>query len=159
MNEDPKRLGLPDRRKHTYAALEKRLDTHIDEIALHLRKWLRRGLFAFAIIGLACAAALFGFGYVVHDLRTTRANFTRDNCTATNSRHDNTYNALVAAAQTDQDNAPNEAAREEIRRRRDVTLALIDALAPHQNCTYLVKLSVGDATPTPTPTPPKAQTP
>lgn len=60
-------------------------------------------------------------------------------CRDQNKRHDDTTKSLVDAAQIDQNNAPTEAAKLEIRRRRDVTLALIDALAPHADCEAAVR--------------------
>jgi precorrin-2 methylase len=57
--EDP--LLYPDRRKHGYKELENKLDRHAEEIKSRLEKFIRRGLVAFAIIGIFTALALFGF--------------------------------------------------------------------------------------------------
>jgi hypothetical protein len=58
-------------------------------------------------------------------------------CTETNMRNSATKKSLNDAAAIDIENAPTQAAKEEVARRRDVTLALIDALAPIRNCEEL----------------------
>jgi hypothetical protein len=67
-------------------------------------------------------------------------------CEAQNVRHDNTENALKAAAQADIDKAKQnlptsqgKVAVEEIENRRDVTLGLIDMLQPRQECDEVVE--------------------
>lgn len=63
-------------------------------------------------------------------IQAQRAEFCRDQ----NANHDATYNALVRAAKVDENNRKTAAGKAEVRRRRDVTLGLIDALAPHRDC-------------------------
>lgn len=145
MTDERRDLGFPDRRKNTYESLEKRLDEHVNDITCRLEKWLKRGIIAFAIIGVTSMLGLVGFSVNLGSIKDARKEFVRITCLDTNQRHDKTYEQLIALANADQARAPDEAAREEIRRRRDVTLALIDALAPKQDCTYLEKASVGDA--------------
>jgi hypothetical protein len=58
-----------------------------------------------------------------------------DACEKTNQRHDGAILALREGSNVDIANAPTEAAKSEVRRRRDVTIALIDAIAPKQPCT------------------------
>lgn len=82
------------------------------------------------LIGLVCTVALAGFGYL---LREQQQDF-QSRCENQNVRHDNATNALIAGSNEDQLNAKTEEAREEIRRRRDVTIALIDALSPKTDC-------------------------
>lgn len=55
-------------------------------------------------------------------------------CERTNTRNINAIKALRTGAGEDIKNAPNEDAKTEIRRRRDVTISLINALAPVRNC-------------------------
>lgn len=157
-------MGIPDRRKNTYVELERKLDAHIDKIEAKFDRWFRRGLVIVALIGLCCAIALVGVYVVLGEIKDTREEFTRTQCEAQNNHNKNTSKALTVAAQHDIDNAKKnlptsqgKVSAKEIENRRDVTLALIDALSPVQNCDYLVKLSVGDATPTPVPSP--TQTP
>jgi hypothetical protein len=168
-NHGRRSMELPDRRKNTYASLERRLDEHLEEIENRFKRWLIRGLAAFAVMGIACTIALVGFGIVLGQIKDTREDFVRSNCESQNEQHDNTSKALIAAAANDIKKAKNHEGTsqgpvsvQEIENRRDVTLALIDALRPKQDCEFLVKLSVGDATPTPVPTivpPTPTQTP
>lgn len=57
-----------------------------------------------------------------------------DTCKQTNVRHDATLNALKVGSDKDIHDAPTEVAKDEVRRRRDVTIALINAVAPKQKC-------------------------
>ena len=151
--EDRRRLTLPDRRKNTYEALERRLDLHIQAIEDRFQRWFIRGLVAFAIIALCSTAALVGFGLNLNQIKDNRRLFVRSYCETTNARHESATTALTVGSNEDIAKAPNEAAANEIRRRRDVTLALIDAIAPVEDCEFLVDLALGDAAPTPSPVP------
>ena len=106
-------------RRNGYAQLEKQL-----------QGFFKKALVAFAVIGVTCFISLLGFGLVLREIQQERF----DSCTAQVTRHDAATKALIAGSDEDQKNAPDEAARKEIRRRRDVTLALIDAISPRQNC-------------------------
>lgn len=152
MSDEERRepLDIPDRRKNTYEELQKCLDDHIDHIETQFQKWFVRGLVAFSIIALTSAVALAGFGINLRSIQNTRKEFVRTTCQNTNDRHDDTYRRLIALSQVDQNNAKTEAAKKEIRRRRDVTLGLIDALSPKQDCAYLVKIAVGEIDPSKT---------
>lgn len=130
MNEEPENEEevVEDRRIHPdeltgrrngYAQLEKQL-----------QKFFRKALIAFAIIGMTCFISLLGFGLVLREIQQERF----ESCTNQVLRHDAATKALIAGSDQDQANAADEAARKEIRRRRDVTLALIDAISPRQNC-------------------------
>lgn len=159
MDDEWRRMGIPDRRKNTYEELEKKLDSHIEVIEKKFDRWFRRGLAIVALIGLCCAGALVGVYIVLGELTNTREEFTRSQCEAQNKHNTDTSGQLTVLAQIDEKKRKTEAGKTEVRRRRDVTLALIDALAPVRDCEYLVKLSVGDATPTPVPTVPPPPTP
>lgn len=157
MNEERRRLNLPDRRKNTYDQLEGHLDERLDKIEERVAKWLRRGLYAFAIVGITSTVALGGFGYVLRAVQIQRYEL----CVEQNAEHDNTESQLRAAAAIDEFAAKTEAAKAEIRRRRDVTIELIDALAPKRNCRDTVEVigGFGIAEPSPTPTPTRTPTP
>lgn len=155
---DDRRMQIPDRRKHTYEALEAHVDENIGEIRSDFHRWFVRGLIAFAVIGIAVAMALAGFGYLLD----READTNRRLCENQNVRHDNGTTVLMVGSNLDQKNAPNEATRAEIRRRRDVSLGIIDMVAPKVNCKNPgeVKLIQPVVTappmpkpPTPTPTP------
>jgi len=154
-------MGIPDRRKNTYEELEKKLDEHISAIETKFDSWFRRGLVIVAFIGLCCAAALGGVYIVLGEVQNTRTEFIRTQCESQNKHNRDTSAQLTALALQDEQHRKTQAGKDEVRRRRDVTLSLIDALAPEQNCDYLVKLATGEASPTPvpTPTPPGAATP
>lgn len=164
MNDDENRrsLQLPDRRKNTYEELEKRLDAHIGQIEKRVESWVRRGLIAFAVIGLCCTLALLGFGYLLRN----EANTAQRLCDNQNKRHDNAITVLMVGSDQDQANAPTEAAKAEVRRRRDVTVGLLDSVAPKVDCEDpgTVKLiqpqiPAPPLPPTPTPTPMPTETP
>lgn len=174
--EELRRMGLPDRRKNTYEELEKKLDGHITEIENRFQRWFVRGLIAFSIIGVATTVALVGFGIVLNeqketsdqlqalvhqnqqfalDIQQQRRDTVFNSCTSTNERNKATQAALKKGSDEDIKNAPTEAAKQEIARRRDVTIAIINAVLPVQDCESLVKEAVPSATPraSPTPTP------
>lgn len=131
------------------------LGRHIEQNDRRLRKFFIGAIVAFAIIGLACTASLIGFGVVLNDQQKTanqlavlvtqnkkfaddiqkqRKDSIIEGCKAQNARHDGSVKALMEGSDIDQENAPDEKARVEIRRRRDVTIALLDALAPVEDC-------------------------
>lgn len=175
-DEERRKLELPDRRKTTYADLEKKIDEHAEHLEERISNWIRRGLVAYAIIAFFCTVALIGFGFVLaeqqdtsdqlatlvdqneqtaKDIQQQRADSTRISCENTNQRNVNTSAQLTALSKADEDQRKTEAGKKEVRRRRDVTLSLIDALSPVQNCDYLVDVVLGKVEPTPVPTPPK----
>lgn len=84
------------------------------------------------LIGAVCTVALTGFGYLLYEQKQD----VQERCENQNVRHDNAVNALVAGSNQDLLNAKTEAARAEIRRRRDVTIALIDAISPKTDCDH-----------------------
>jgi hypothetical protein len=151
--ERRKKMDLPDRRANTYEALSNRLDAHVKKSEDHLSRWIRRGLVAYAIIGIACAVALVGFGIALDRITDNRELFVRAECEKTNQRNTDTSNQLIGLAAEDAQNRKTAAGKIEVQRRRDVTLALIDALAPVEDCDYQVDLALGRVTPTPTPSP------
>lgn len=149
MTEERRHLSLPDRRKTTYAELVKRVDDHAQHVEDRLRSFFLRALIAMAVIGITSAIGLFGFAYVLGQVKDTRQDFVQQNCSAQNKRHSDTINAFRAQAATLAKKHPEQATA--IQESVSANLEIIDALAPVQDCAYLVKLSVGDATPTPVP--------
>lgn len=95
-----------------------------------LQRWIKRMTIFMAIFGMCSAVALGGFGYILRQDAKERIAA----CEERNDRHDAAIKALVDGSDQDQRNAPNEAARKEIRRRRDVTIGIIDGIAPKVNC-------------------------
>lgn len=159
--------------RRDYDAVAEHVDAFINQTHDRFSRWFKVALGIIAFIALTTALAIFGFGLILHeqgkqadqiqatadankqlavDIQKQRKEAITTDCVRTNKRHDGAVAALIAGSDEDQKNAPNEAARKEIRRRRDVTIALLDALAPHQNCQELVNEAVKPTT-TPTPTP------
>lgn len=155
MTEDGKDQRVEGSGRRDYDDANAKLDAHIKENDARLRKFFIGALIAFSIIGLATTASLVGFGIVLReqqktadqlatlvkqnqqfaiDIQKQRKDSIIESCTAQNARHDGSVKALVQGSDIDQENAPTEAARKEIRRRRDVTIALLDALAPVEDC-------------------------
>lgn len=149
--------------RREYDDVNAALGRHIEQNNRRLRRFFIGAIIAFAIIGLACTAALIGFGIVLReqqktadqlstlvkqnqqfaiDIQKQRKDSIIESCTAQNARHDGSVEALKEGSDLDQQNAPTEAAKAEIRRRRDVTIALLDALAPVENCQQKAKEAV-----------------
>lgn len=117
------------------------------------RRWFIVGLLAFSVIGLASGVAIIGYGFVIKNQRKTAARTAqriqdqreatvRGNCETTNTRNRRTSEKLIAASKLDLSTAKTAAQRSDIRRRRDFTLALIDALVPIEDCDQKVKDAV-----------------
>lgn len=174
MTDERRQMNLPDRRKNTYEDLETKLDGHISQIEMQFKRWFLRGLVAFAVIAVTSGVALIGFGIVLNeqqktsdqlevlveqnehfalDIQQQRRDTILAECEMTNARNKATQTALKQGSDQDIANAPTQAAKQEIMRRRDVTVALINAVLPVQDCQSLVKAAVPSPSPTPTPTP------
>lgn len=159
--EDQRDPSNPGRRD--YDDLAKKVTVYIDKTDHRLHRFFVGAIIAFSIIGLATSASLVGFSIVLNaqkdtadqleklvesnrqfakDIQAERRDSIARSCKQQNARNKATKDALVAGSDEDQANAANEAARAEIRRRRDVTLALIDALAPAEDCKAAVEAAV-----------------
>lgn len=101
-----------------------------NELKGELRYFFRRIWAIVILIGVVCVLALGGFGYLLREQQQE----SRERCRNQNVRHDNAIYALIAGSNQDQLNAKTEETRAEIRRRRDVTVALIDAISPETDC-------------------------
>lgn len=157
----------PERRKGHQELVEK-FDTHASQVEnkleRRLERFIKKALVGFAVIGFFTAIALFGFGLVlreqgesnqkvaalakanadlVEDIQSQRATNIREDCESLNSRHDKTTAALIKGAKQDEDRRVSGVEKKEVRRRRDVTLGLIDALVPKENCNKKVRDALG----------------
>jgi hypothetical protein len=146
MTQKKKDGDLPDRRKHGYAELEAELEKHVSEIDHRFKKRYRGMLIAFATIGLTSFVALYGYGVVLHrqkeitrSIQTQRRESIKKTCSDQNDRNRNTTRALIKVAQPDIDASKTQAGKNELQRRRNVTLKLVNALQPTQDCDALVK--------------------
>lgn len=144
----PDRRGpVHDRRAGTVEALEAIVDEHVERLENRLATWLKRGIIAFAVIGIACAVALVGFGVVLNQIQDTREDFVRTTCDAQNVRHDKAVNKFNKAADESIERNPEFA--KEIEEGRSANIAIIEALAPLQDCTKLSLVAVGKEEPPP----------
>lgn len=158
---DEKRANPAGRRD--YDDIAQQIGLYTKNTERRLTKFFKGALIAFAIIGLCTAGALVGFGVVLKAQQNTadqladlvkanqdfakaiqdqRRESIRTSCQAQNERNKATRDALTEGSDEDIRNAQTEAAKNEIRRRRDVTIALIDALAPRDNCEEAVRRAV-----------------
>lgn len=147
ITDERRQLDLPDRRQHTYADLEKRLDDHVVAIEMRLHAFFMKSLFIFAVIGITSATALFGFTIALNKIKETRRDFVESSCIAQNKRHDITISKFKAASKRAIKRTPEFA--EAIRAGVKDNLAIIDAIAPKQNCQKLGEVAVGEAKPPP----------
>lgn len=100
------RRTVADRREvGWHEELKEELTAHADRIETRLRRFYSRALGAFAVIGIACAIALVGFGIVLDAQKTTTATIQNQryesllqNCLDTNVRHDNVIRRIDKAA-------------------------------------------------------------
>jgi hypothetical protein len=122
-------------RRNGYAALKKDLQHFFKEV------WV-----VVVLIGVVCTVALAGFGIFLRHQDQTAKEF----CQNQNIRHDNAIYSLIAGSNQDQLDAPTDAARTDIRRRRDVTIGIIEAIAPKTDCSDSAKVkAIPEVTPIP----------
>lgn len=129
-----------------YEELERKITNFSGRIERRFRRWFITSLIAFSCVSLTSSAALVGFGFLL----TQQSNTTRQiqdqrkeaistACQDQNQRHDGTAYALGLAKDDAIKEHPEQ--KKEIEKQTQVSLGLIDALAPHQDCAKLVKKS------------------
>jgi hypothetical protein len=84
----------------------------------HLENILVKALMAMVVVGLSCAAAIFGFGFVLKEIQQQRFDSLVQTCEETNRRNvkvnaeiDSAVDALPANRQTDEQKAGTDAFR------------------------------------------------
>lgn len=164
MTEDGKDQRQRNSGRREYDDPNKALNEHIEENDRRLRRFFIGALIAFSIVGLATTVSLIGFGIVLHqqqdtsnqlkeivaankhlvsDIQRQRRESITDECTAQNARHNGAVKALNEGAAHDIAHHKELGLRAgEIERRKAVTIALLDALQPVQDCQKLVRDSV-----------------
>lgn len=124
-------MDLPDRRKETYASLEKRIDEHVDHIEHQLQRWINRGLIAFSIIAVGCVLGLVGYGFVLREIQNQR----HSACQGQNDRHDKTVALFQQETAKIIKKRPEQA--KAVRESTAANLRIINALTPRQDCDKL----------------------
>lgn len=100
------------------------------ELKGELHHFFRRIWIVIILIGVTSVGGLGGLGLLLrHEQQDARTQ-----CQNRNIRHDNAIYQLIDGSNQDQLNTDDAITQEEIRRRRDVTIGLIDALAPKTDC-------------------------
>jgi hypothetical protein len=117
-------------RRQDYKDVNLTIDERVSFVEQCVRRWIIRGIIGFAIIGITSTLAIAGYGYILREQHEAALEL----CKNANIRHDNAITALKVGSDLDQKNAPNEAARAEIRRRRDVTIGIINGISPKIDC-------------------------
>lgn len=107
--------------------------------------WFLTGMVAFVILGLSCAGAAFGFGYVLDKLQEQRESFIHDNCDAQNKRNTDTINKLTEATNEARNEATTQAEKKRIENSLEASIAIINALVPVQDCDLLIQVARGEA--------------
>jgi hypothetical protein len=112
------------------------------ELKNELHSFFRKIWVVVLTVGVTSTLGLVGYGFAIREVQHQRL----EACEAQNMRHDNTEKMLRVASDADieraKQNLPTSQGRvavEEIENRRDVTLRLIDALQPSQNCDNVVE--------------------
>lgn len=129
-----------------YNELKNKLQKVADTNEKRLHRWLIFGLIAFTIIGLSCTGALVGFGVLLgkqaqvgRSIQEQRRDAIRKNCEDQNRRHDRTLGRLAKAEKKAEKKAKTRKQKMKIRNGAEVSIGLIDTLAPHQNCKAVVR--------------------
>lgn len=147
MTEESSPEVQPDRRKHGYQELEKKLDDHAKAIEDRLSAFISKAMVAFAIIGLFSTGSLIGFGillkqqgHTADEIQQQRREAIIRNCVDQNKRHDNTIEKFQQVALAAEKKDPKQ--RTEIQAAVKANLTIIEALVPKQDCAELVLRSV-----------------
>lgn len=131
---DEERRQNPDRREPGwYEDMRKELTEHAERIEHRLRRFYSRALGAFAVMGIACAIALAGFGVVLDAqgdttaaIQDQRYDALLENCLDTNVRHDRVIKRI--------DQATSKLPRKQRQRSRKQTEAfksILEAAVPY----------------------------
>lgn len=115
------------------------------DLEKRFHNWFLTGMVAFVILGLSCAGAAFGFGYVLDKIQKQRESFIHDNCDAQNQRNTDTINELTAATNNARNEATSKAEKDRIDHSLEASIAIINALVPVQDCDRLVQVARGEA--------------
>jgi hypothetical protein len=123
------------------------LNGHADRIENRLKRWIRKITIGFVILGMACALALVGYGYLLRQQHKTtdriqaqRKEFTRQSCVDQNIRHEHSLNVINSVIRKAEKKNPE--LKKNYEASKTANILLINALVPKQNCAALVKAAV-----------------
>jgi len=106
------------------------------ELKKEIHYFFRKIWVVVLLIGVTTAVGLVGYGFAIREIQDQRA----QSCADQNERHDNAIKALREGSNADIQNSDKLGlSPDEIRRRRDVTIGLINAIAPVQDCSKVVE--------------------
>lgn len=113
-----------DRRKDLVAR------SRLEVIQENYTNWAHRSLLILGTILVAFLVQGIVGTWLYYEIKQAQKN----NCLSINARYDNAIRALKEGSDQDIRNAPTAAMKIEIARRRDVTVKLIEAVAPKRDC-------------------------
>lgn len=129
-----------------YKELEDRLSQHARSVSDRFHRWFIISLAAFAIIALSSAAGLVGFGILLKQqgevtttIQAQRRATIRGQCEDQNQRNFVTVSALNMAVDKAEKSAKTEQRKQRLRDNAQVSIGLINALAPHRDCEKVVE--------------------
>lgn len=129
-----------------YRELENRLDAQARDIRERFHRWFLISLTAFAVVGLTSSIALVGFGLLLtkqgqftSDIQQQRRDTINGQCLDQNNRHNDTVDRLIRAEKVAEKKAATLSAKLKIRNSVEVSLGLIDSLAPLRDCNEVVR--------------------
>jgi hypothetical protein len=129
-----------------YNELKNKIQKMAEKNEARLHRWLVLGLAAFVIVGLSSTAAIVGLTillgkqkHVTTEIQAQRKDTIRKNCQDQNKRHDRTLARLDTAEKNAEKHAKTLRRKMKIRNNTEISIGLIDALAPRQNCKAVVR--------------------
>lgn len=141
---------LPDRRKHGYAELEAKLNKHVKRLEERFSRFFIRALIAFAFIGICCAVAIAGFGYVLKEqgdtadaIQRQRYNVTLETCLDQNNKNKNVAKKIDEAIDAQLPKTASQKQKTEARKVGNTFKLIIGAAVPYtSDCKALAESRV-----------------
>lgn len=138
-----------------YKQLEERINAHAADVRRRFHRWFILSLVAGALMGLSTGAGLIGFSVILkkqgraaevqkkttQEIQQQRKDTIRTACEDQNRRHDDTSSKLTKAMRDAIHQHPEQQAQ--IRQSSQVSLGLINALVPKQDCDAVVRKATG----------------
>lgn len=136
--------------KEGYKELARKFDAHSAKIERRFHRWFVTGLIVFAFMGAACTAGLIGFSVLLskqshftQEIQHQRKTAIGAGCEDQNDRNATTITKLNEAVKNEEKKHKSLKAKMKVRNNAEVSIGLINALAPHQDCKQLVREATG----------------